>query len=338
MEGRCRPPAELSADDAVLSQPSPLTGPVAACPSGSATEDDAGKDAAREVQEIMQRIVALAPQLSFGELLDVNKVFSDLVHVRAQAGNRKQESSREAESPLQPQQLDYSADGPPAGSGGSEPAQDGAESDAGSVGSVCRPCSDDGDARSTSASSDASEPAQWVPGAGGVESVGPLLIDEPGAAVAADFAFSMEGAEALASAAADGGGGHEAVEGTVVAAEDELPSQRVRGGKRRGGRRWRRGNGGGGGGFGPSEYDLAHGRDLHCDRCDLSERYKNYDANIISVTTRARGVLRRTPSTIPRPFRREFCAIRPAPKKRSAVTSDPISRVRAEFTRRARVL
>ena len=105
MEGRCRPPAELSADDAVLSQPSPLTAPVAAGPSGSATEDGAGKDAAHEVQEIMQRIVALAPQLTFGELLEVNKVFSDLVHVRAQAGNRKQESSREAESHLRPQQL-----------------------------------------------------------------------------------------------------------------------------------------------------------------------------------------------------------------------------------------
>ena len=275
MEGRCRPPAELSADESVLSQPSPLTGPVAACSSGSTTEDGAGNGAAHEVHEIMQRIVALAPQLTFEELLKVNKVFSDLVHVRAQAGNRKQESSREAESPLRPQHLDYSPDGPHAGSGGSEPAQDGAESDAGSVGSVCRPCSDDGDARSTSASSDASEPAQWVPGAGGVESVGPLLIDEPGAAEAAHFAFSMEGAEALASAAADGGGGHEAVEGTVVAAEEELPSQRVRGGKRRGGRRWRRGNGGGGGGFGPSEYDLAHGRNLHCDKCDLSESGAN---------------------------------------------------------------
>jgi len=144
---------------------------------------------------------------------------------------------------------------------------------------VCRSCSDDGDARSTSASSDASEPAQWVPGAGGVESVGPLLIDDPAAAAAADFAFSMEGRpDAPASAANDGGDGHEAAEGTVVATEDELPSQRVRGGgrggKRRGGRR-RRGNGGGGGGFGPSEYDLAHDRTLHCDKCDLSESGAN---------------------------------------------------------------
>lgn len=181
---------------------------------------------------MMQRIMALAPQLTFGELLEVNEILSDLLHVRAQAGTRKQESSGHADSPLRPQQLDYS---PPAVSGGSEPAQDGAESDAGSVGSVCRHCSDDGDARSTSASSDASEPAQWVPGAGGVESVGPLLIDNPYAAAAADVAFLKEGTEALASAASNGGDDPDEVEGTLVAAEDELPSERRRGGKRRGG-------------------------------------------------------------------------------------------------------
>ena len=260
MEGRGRPLAEPAVNESALSQPSPLTAPVAAGSAGSATKDGgAGNTAAAlEVMEIVQRIVALAPQLTFEELLKVNKIFSDLLHVRAQAGTGKQESG-DANSPMRPQHLDYSPPGPPAGSGESEPAQDGAESDAGSVGSVCRPSSDDGDARSTSASSDASEPAQWVPGAGGVESVGPLLIDVPGAAEAADFAFSMEGvealaAEALAAAANKGGDGREAAEGTVVAAEDELPSQRARDGKRRAssgrasGRR-RRGNGGGGGGF-----------------------------------------------------------------------------------------
>lgn len=185
MEGRGRPLAEPAVNESALSQPSPLTAPVAAGSAGSATKDGgAGNTAAAlEVMEIMQRIVALAPQLTFEELLKVNKIFSDLLHLRAQAGTGKQESG-DANSPMRPQHLDYSPPGPPAGSGESEPAQDGAESDAGSVGSVCRPSSDDGDARSTSASSDASEPAQWVPGGGVSEQVAVALAAEEPTAVA----------------------------------------------------------------------------------------------------------------------------------------------------------
>ena len=77
---------------------------------------------------MMQRITALAPQLTFCELMQASKIIIDILHVRAQAGAHQQQSSSEADSPLRPQQLDYSPDGPLAGSGRSEPVQDGAVS------------------------------------------------------------------------------------------------------------------------------------------------------------------------------------------------------------------
>ena len=116
MEGRCRPAAEPPANEPALPQPSPLTAPVAASDS---TRDGTGNAAALELMEMMQRITALAPQLTFCELMQASKIMTDILHVRAQAGTHQQQSSSEADSPLRPQQLDYSPDGPSAGSGAS---------------------------------------------------------------------------------------------------------------------------------------------------------------------------------------------------------------------------
>ena len=131
------------------------------------------------------------------------------------------------------------------------------------------------------------------------------------------------------------------------AAEEELPSQRVRGGKRRGGRRWRCGNGGGGGGgFGPSEYDLAHGRDLHCDKCDLSESGANCMADDMMDRrtvreTASEGGLGKTPldDTAPVPTRILRVPTRAEKTVRRDVgprfhASEPNSRVGPEFCNR----
>ena len=55
----------------------------------------------------MKRIVAIAPQCTVSQLLQSNKVLSDLLHSRIQAGARQQ-ASNESDSPLRPQHLDYS--------------------------------------------------------------------------------------------------------------------------------------------------------------------------------------------------------------------------------------